>query len=164
MQAGLSFMVSAQLLFSILCVTSLTPAFQLLNVLETVEVNADKSVIQDSLMYKIKRSSAPDHKTPTVLHQSLARLNRHFCQFVIHVSMNHISSSNDFYSYKSYITWVWKSMNHVSMNSVSMLAAEALIMFRSAAHFVRKSRCSQEINPSVSTLKQQLIVGVPWYP
>jgi hypothetical protein len=50
MQAGLSFKVSVQLLFSLLCVTSLTPAFQLLNVLESVEVNADKSVIQDSLM------------------------------------------------------------------------------------------------------------------
>ena len=67
MQAAFSFMVSVQLLFSLLCVTCLTPAFQLLNVLESIEVNADNSVIQDSLMFKIKRSSAPDHETPTVL-------------------------------------------------------------------------------------------------
>jgi hypothetical protein len=88
MQAGLSFMVSVQLLFSLLCVTCLTPAFQLLNVLESIEVNADNSVIQDSLMFKIKQSSAPDHETSKVSHQSLARPNRHFCQFVIdYVSM-----------------------------------------------------------------------------
>jgi hypothetical protein len=80
--------MTVQLLFILLCVMYLTPCFQLLNVLESVEVNADNSVIQDSLMFLIKRSSAPDHETPQVTHQSLARPNRHFCQFVIeYVSM-----------------------------------------------------------------------------
>ena len=88
MQAGLSFMVSVQSLFHILCVTCLTSAFQLLNVLESVEVNRENSVIQDSLMFLIKCSSAPDDETPIVCHQSLARPNRHFCQFVVdYVSM-----------------------------------------------------------------------------
>lgn len=62
--------------------TSLTPC-KLMNVLESVEVDKEKSVITDSLMYRIKRSSAPDQDTPTVLLQSIATPNRHFCQFII---------------------------------------------------------------------------------
>lgn len=39
-------------------------------------------------MYQIKRSSADDLDTPKISHQSLARPNRHFAQFVIdYVSM-----------------------------------------------------------------------------
>jgi hypothetical protein len=72
----------------IISVLELTPIFQLLNVLESVEVHANNSVIKDTLMFLIKRSSAPDHETPEITHQSFARANRHLCQFVVdYVSM-----------------------------------------------------------------------------
>lgn len=65
-----------------LCTTSLIPP-KLSNVLESIEINKDQSVICDSLMYQIKQSSAADHETPTILYQSISTPNRHFCQFVI---------------------------------------------------------------------------------
>jgi hypothetical protein len=68
--------------YDILIHKSLTPR-KLLNVLESVEVDKEKSVINDSLMYLIKRSTAPDQDTPTVTLQSIATPNRHFCQFII---------------------------------------------------------------------------------
>ncbi len=85
-QAGLAVMVSDDIyivtIIILLYATSLTPR-KIMNVLESVEINRDKSVISDSMMFQIKRSSAPDQDTPTILYQSIATPNRHFCQFVI---------------------------------------------------------------------------------